>query len=101
MTDWILLALAALNLLILVFMALALRRRDDRTGEQARAQELATGLRDAARSESDRLQRELRDDMGRHAQASRGDLATFQQMLLNQSGDVARTQNEQIDSFRT
>ena len=30
-----------------------------------------------------------------------GDLATFQQMLLTQGGDVARTQNEQIDSFRT
>src|SRR5262245_24111156 len=97
MTEWILLALAALNLLILVGIGLALlRRRDD----DAQAQALATGLRDAARAESDRLQRELRDDMGRHAQASRSDLATFQQMLLNQSGDVARTQNEQIDSFR-
>ena len=28
-------------------------------------------------------------------------LATFQQTLLAQQGDVARTQNEQIDSFRT
>jgi DNA recombination protein RmuC len=27
-------------------------------------------------------------------------LAVFQQTLLNQSGDIARTQNEQIDSFR-
>ena len=33
-------------------------------------------------------------------QGTRGDLSTFQQMLLAQSGDVARTQNEQIDAFR-
>ncbi|HEV8690321.1 MAG TPA: DNA recombination protein RmuC [Ideonella sp.] len=97
MTEWTLLALAALNLLILIAVGLALWRRG--SGE-AEAQSLATGLRDAARADSDRLQRELRDDMGRHAQATRTDLATFQQMLLNQSGDVARTQNEQIDSFR-
>ena len=30
-----------------------------------------------------------------------GTLSLFQQTLLAQSGDVARTQNEQIDSFRT
>jgi DNA recombination protein RmuC len=32
---------------------------------------------------------------------SAGRAETFQQSLLAQSGDVARTQNEQIDSFRT
>src|SRR5690606_33216128 len=37
----------------------------------------------------------------RQGQGTRADLATFQQMLLAQGGDVARTQNEQIDSFRT
>ena len=48
----------------------------------------------------ERLERELRDEFGRQAQGTRADLGTFQQMLLAQSGDVARTQNEQIDSFR-
>jgi DNA recombination protein RmuC len=48
----------------------------------------------------ERLERDLRDELGRQSQATRGDLATFQQMLLAQSGDVARTQNEQIDSLR-
>ena len=48
----------------------------------------------------ERLERDLRDELGRQSQATRADLATFQQMLLAQSGDVARTQNEQIDSFR-
>ena len=49
----------------------------------------------------ERLERELRDEIGRQAQASRVDLGSLQQVLLTQSGDVARTQNEQIDSFRT
>ncbi|MEK8033693.1 DNA recombination protein RmuC [Ideonella sp. DXS29W] len=97
MTDWILLALAALNLLVLIFIGLSLRQRGD--GEQE-AQALVNTLREAARADSDRVERGLRDELLRHAQAARSDLATFQQMLLNQSGDVARTQNEQIDSFR-
>jgi len=97
MTDWILMALAALNLLILIFIGLASRRRKDDTTQ---TQALVTTLRDAARADSDRLERELRDELGRNAQLARADLGSFQQMLLNQSGDVARTQNEQIDSFR-
>ncbi len=85
MTDWMPLAslvLLALNLLLLLW--LAPRAREDRTTAPI-----------------ERLERELRDELGRHGQALRGDLGTFQQMLLTQSGDVARTQNEQIDSFRT
>jgi DNA recombination protein RmuC len=85
MTDWMPVAslvLLALNLLLLLW--LALRAREDRTTAPI-----------------ERLERELRDELGRHGQALRGDLGTFQQMLLTQSGDVARTQNEQIDSFRT
>jgi DNA recombination protein RmuC len=92
MPDWIpflALALLALNLLLLLW--LAARRPDEaaarRTAEQASAL-------------IERLERELRDELGRQGQGTRGDLATFQQMLLAQSGDVARTQNEQIDAFR-
>jgi len=48
----------------------------------------------------ERLERDLRDELGRQSQATRSDLGTFQQMLLAQQGDVARTQNEQIDAFR-
>jgi DNA recombination protein RmuC len=52
-----------------------------------------------------RVERELRDELGRSAQGTRQELgntlALFQQTLLTQQGDVARTQNEQIDSFRT
>ena len=85
MPDWIVPALLVAALLLLLW--------------------LVFGPRDAGRAQAlerlDRLERELRDELGRQAQATRGDLATFQQMLLAQSGDVARTQNEQIDSFRT
>jgi DNA recombination protein RmuC len=82
MTDWILIVLASLSL---VLLAVLVWRRPDST----------------ARERLERLERELRDELGRQAQATRSDLATFQRMLLAQSGDVARTQNEQIDSFRT
>jgi DNA recombination protein RmuC len=51
------------------------------------------------------LERQLRDEVSRSALNSRQELsqslAQFQQILLHQQGDVARTQNEQIDSFRT
>jgi DNA recombination protein RmuC len=78
MPDWIVPTLLALILLVVLW--LALRRGDAQPIE--------------------RLERELRDEIGRQAQASRGDLGSLQQVLLTQSGDVARTQNEQIDSFR-
>lgn len=78
MPEWIVATLLALNLVLLLW--LALRRTDPRPLE--------------------RLERELRDEIGRQTQASRGDLGSLQQILLTQSGDVARTQNEQIDSFR-
>jgi DNA recombination protein RmuC len=80
--DWLLLALAALNLLLLI--ALLLRR-----GADARL---------------DRLERELRDELARSASAGRQELgqglAALQQTLLAQSGDALRTQNEQVDAMR-
>jgi len=79
MPDWIVTALLALMLVLLLWIAL---RRNDEQALQ-------------------RTEKALRDELGRVAQANRGDLASFQQILLTQSGDVARTQNEQIDSFRT
>jgi DNA recombination protein RmuC len=57
------------------------------------------------RQDSDDLERHLRADVQDSARATRQELTTtlaaFQQSLLTQGGDVARTQNEQIDSFRT
>jgi DNA recombination protein RmuC len=48
----------------------------------------------------ERLERELRDELGRQGQGARADLSGFQQSLMAQSGEALRTQNEQIDSFR-
>ena len=81
MPEWIVPALLALCLLLLLWLALRPR--------EAGPDKLI-----------ERLERELRDELGRQGQGTRSDLGTFQQMLLAQSGDVARTQNEQIDSFR-
>ncbi len=78
---WAALALLSLNLVLLV--AWLLRRPSEGAGPQI-----------------DRLERALRDELGRQGQGTRGDLASFQQMLLTASGDAARTQNEQIDGFR-
>ena len=80
------LVLLALVLVLLLWLAL---RRTDR----------------ADPTDGDRLERSLRSEVQDSARGTRQELsqslATFQQTLLNQSGDVARTQNEQIDSFRT
>ena len=85
MPEWIVPALLALNLLLLlVLLFLLLRPAGDGTAPLI-----------------ERLERELRDELGRQGQGTRGDLSTFQQTLLAQSGDAARTQNEQIDGFRT
>jgi DNA recombination protein RmuC len=93
MPDWMLPALLALNLLLLLAVLwLVARRPDDPADDPAN---------DRTPAQIERLERELRDELGRQGQGTRADLGTFQQMLLAQSGDVARTQNEQIDSFRT
>ena len=85
LADWmapaLLVALVLLIVVLLLVLWLVLRKGD------------TAALRE--------LEGELRDELARQAQATRGDLGTFQQMLLTQGGDVARTQNEQIDSFRT
>jgi DNA recombination protein RmuC len=88
--DWI--SLALLVLLVLLSLWLVLRRADQ-------------GPLKALRDDLQQFERGLRDEVSRSAGGTRTELAqtfaTFQQTLLAQQGDVARTQNEQIDSFRT
>jgi len=92
--DWILLALVVLLLLLVLWVAL---RRSDHAPLKA--------LREAVQGDVQQFERGLRDEVARSAGGTRTELsnalATFQQTLLTQQGDVARTQNEQIDSFRT
>ncbi|MBK9362649.1 MAG: DNA recombination protein RmuC [Rubrivivax sp.] len=92
MPDWMLgalLVLAVLNLLLLAW--LALRRHDDRA--------LADGLgelRLSLQADAQVLERELRDELARVGAAQRQDLSALQTVLLAQSGDLARTQNEHL-----
>jgi DNA recombination protein RmuC len=79
--TWAALVLLALNLLLLVM--LVLRRAPESAGPLI-----------------ERLERELRDEIGRQGQGTRGDLGSFQQMVLAASGEAVRTQNEQLDAFR-
>ena len=97
--EWISLVLLVL---LLVLALVALFRRPASGAASSAWQE---DLQRAARADAERLERGLRDEVSRSALATRTELAqtlaTFQQTLLAQQGDVARTQNEQIDSFRT
>ena len=96
--DWILLALLAALLLLTLWLVL---RRTDPGPLQRVRDELQASLRTDVES----LERALRDEVARSATGTRTELtqtlASLQQTLLAQQGDVARTQNEQIDSFRT
>ncbi|WP_428423550.1 DNA recombination protein RmuC [Methylibium sp.] len=96
--SWLVPALLALNFILLLW--LALRRPDD-----APLREVGERLQQTTRTDAERLERELRGEVQESARGTRQELAQaltlFQQTLLAQGGDVARTQNEQIDSFRT
>jgi DNA recombination protein RmuC len=89
MSEWLVPALLALIIALLVWLA----------WRQGDARPLA-GLR----GDAERTARDLRAEVQDSARGTRQELAAtltlFQQSLLTQSGDVARTQNEQIDSFR-
>ena len=93
MTQWIVPALLALNTLLLLAWWLKGGDKDREKREE-----------DARRAERTQLEAALRGELQDTSRATRQELAAAlalqQQTLLTQSGDVARTQNEQIDSFR-
>jgi DNA recombination protein RmuC len=97
MPQWIVIALLVVNLLLLLWLLFA-RREDPALREAIEA------LQQAVRADAERLERGLRADVQASAQGTRQELgqslSLFQQGLMAQQGDVARTQNEQIDSFR-
>jgi DNA recombination protein RmuC len=101
MIDWLMHALVGLAALTFVLLLWLIFRRPETSALKA----LADTLQESSRTQGERLERELRTEVQTNARGSRQELAStlnlFQQTLLNQSGDVARTQNEQIDSFRT
>lgn len=88
------LVFAALLLVLLLLVWLLLRKPAD-SGREELLAGLAAG--------NDKLERELRREIGDSARASRQELATsfatFQQTLVQQSAEAIRTQNAQIDAF--
>ena len=118
MSEWWMwggIALALLAVLNLLAVGALARRRPDpaETAEPFRQlmqamlamQVQAQAQAEAQRHQAELAARELRTELQDSARAARQELsaalALVQQTLLTQSGDVARTQNEQIDSFRT
>jgi DNA recombination protein RmuC len=101
MIDWLMHALVALTALTLILLLWLIFRRPDTSA----LNEIVASVNESSRTHAERLERELRTEVQTSARTARQELAStltlFQQTLLNQSGDVARTQNEQIDSFRT
>ncbi|GCL61047.1 DNA recombination protein RmuC [Pseudaquabacterium pictum] len=105
MTDWVLPALLGLGLLNLLGLLWLASRRVDPAAAAEPVRQAVQAAADVQRQQAEQAARDLRAELQDSARASRtelqGTLATFQQTLLAQSGDVARTQNEQIDTFRT
>jgi DNA recombination protein RmuC len=101
--DWLpLLALAALLLNLILVLAL-FWRRPRRADDVAGRDELQTMLRTHISASSERLERELRHEIGGSASQGRQELmqtlGTFQTTLMQQGAESTRTQNAQIDAF--
>ena len=102
MSDWLLWLVPASSLITVCLLLIVLRQalRERSADEPKKLSHALVALTTAV----ERIERELRSEVQTSARDSRAELmqslAIFQQALLGQSGDVARTQNEQIDSFR-
>ena len=99
--EWLPIALSGLVLVLVVLLvAIVLGMY---FGERRARGQWPGIVATAVGDEVQRMERELRDDTARSAAATRQELglsvASLQQVLLTQQGDVARTQNEQIDRF--
>lgn len=99
--NWIMLALLVVNSLLLLWLLLRPSRQNN---DEALAR-LGSDLGQLIAQRATQTERELRDEMSRGAAGTRQELnatlALFQQTLMAQQGDATRTQNEQLDSFRT
>ncbi|MEY3461875.1 MAG: recombination protein RmuC, partial [Pseudomonadota bacterium] len=93
---WSLLGLALVSVVLLLVLLVSVRAKS--AGDPRLFAELA-----ALAAANERLERELRSEVQASARDTRTELtqglSIFQQALLAQSGDVARTQNTQIDAF--
>lgn len=99
MMEMVLVALAALNLLVMIAIAVRVWQR----GEDAVLVGALASLRDDLLRSVERTERGLRQEFADTARAGRGEqsaqMAQFQQTLAAQMTSVATVQNNQIDSF--
>ena len=104
MTEWLGLALGALNLLLVLLLLVRARQSASAPSEPS-AEHLAWQQQQfaAAHAQTERLERELRNDIAQAGvqgrQESMQTLTLFQQTLLQQSAEATRTQNQQIDAL--
>jgi len=95
METWLIIALAVANLFLLAWLLLRKPAEPSDTGRTELLATIAAG--------HDKLERELRREIGDNSRSSREELAktfaTFQQTLVQQSAEATRTQNTQIDAF--
>lgn len=88
---WIVAVSTVINLVLLLWLVLRRARPDQ-------------SLKAELHASTERLERELRDELSRSAQGTRQELgstlANFQHILTGAQANVARLQNDQIDSFR-
>lgn len=113
----LLLAAALLNLALVWLLWRKVSAKNNPAEQAAEAARLTEALRpahealrsnlhqDIRRDVTQDVVREVRNDLTQGLSGTRQELGTsmaqFQQALLTLQGDVARTQNEQLDSFRT
>ncbi|MFC5522452.1 DNA recombination protein RmuC [Polaromonas jejuensis] len=98
MDFWLMMAMLVANLLLLVWLLLRKPPEPAESPEKGRM-ELLAGMA----AGHDKVERELRREIGENSRSSRqelaGTFATFQQTLVQQSAEAIRTQNTQIDAF--
>ena len=116
MSEWVLLVLGGLSLLLLVWLLLR-----GGSSASAQAEQIAALLAEqgalhraeqatlqhqqftAVQTQTERLERELRSEIAQSGVQGRQEamqtLTLFQQSLLQQSAEATRTQNQQIDAL--
>ncbi len=97
---WAVLALALVNLALLLVLLL---RRPRRPADVPGREELQQCVEQSAARHGERLERGLRQELGEGARSSRQELAqnlaTFQDAVTRQSAEAVRTQNAQVDAL--
>ncbi|VVE78922.1 DNA recombination protein RmuC [Pandoraea sputorum] len=103
MVEMVLVALAALNLLVMIAIAVKVWQRGGDASLRATLNDSLTNVRDDLLHAADRSERGLRQEFAETARAGRGEqsaqMAQFQQTLAAQMTSVATVQNNQIDGF--